>query len=136
MSVVFARLANAEDSDDVARILTAVAGESARHRGVPFARPYGPDTVTCVGGVGQSIFGVLVASHTNDTTWTIHQVHVEEAARGVGVGDALMRAALAELSRRGAHTIESGAQPGDRALKNLFERHGLVARTIIVGREI
>ena len=35
---------------------------------------------------------------------------------------------------RGALAIQSVALPGDRATKNFFETHGMVARAIIVHR--
>ena len=136
MTVVFARVATAGDSDPVARLVASARTEAPAHRGVPFERVPGPESLTIVGGVGTTVFGVLHATRTDVDVWTIHVVHVERDARGVGIGDALVGCALAELRRAGASAVESGAQPGDRALKNLFERHGLVARTIIVGRTL
>ena len=41
-----------------------------------------------------------------------------------------------ELQLKNATWLQSSALPGDRAMKNLFERHGLVAQTIIVGKKL
>jgi GNAT superfamily N-acetyltransferase len=83
------------------------------------------------GTVCGSIGWTLVADDT-----LLQYVYVEEWARGVGVGDALMRAVLEWARAHGAHTVGSSALPGDRALKNLFERHGLVAREILVEKRL
>jgi hypothetical protein len=40
------------------------------------------------------------------------------------------------MTKRNAAWVQSSAMPGDRAMKNLFERHGLVAQTIIVGKKL
>jgi GNAT superfamily N-acetyltransferase len=63
-------------------------------------------------------------------------VYVEPDAREIGIGDALVLHAIDFLRSQKATWIGAQAQPGDRALKNLFERHGLVAQTIIVGRPV
>ena len=136
MNPVFARCAVPADDVDIVRLRSLAAKEAPRHRGEPFRRGQGSGLLTIVGGVGDSVFGCADISCTDEGIWTIHAVHVEEPARGVGIADAMVGLALRELRARGAKRVESGAQPGDRSLKNLFERHGLVARTIIVGREL
>jgi hypothetical protein len=45
-------------------------------------------------------------------------------------------ACLRELQHKNVSWVQSSALPGDRAMKNLFERHGLVAQTIIVGKKL
>ena len=136
MNPVFVREAVAADGNDIERLEKLSKAESVEHRGEVLDRPIGDERRSFVAGVGDSVFGALVASCTGAGTWTIHMVHVEQSARGIGIGDALLSRVIPELQRAGARCIESGAQPGDRALKNLFERHGLVARTIILGRDL
>ncbi len=63
-------------------------------------------------------------------------LYVEPEARELGVGEALVDAVLAEARSAGAFAVESTALPGDRELKNLFERFGLVARAITVHKAI
>jgi GNAT superfamily N-acetyltransferase len=63
-------------------------------------------------------------------------VFVEEAAREVGVGEALLDAAIAWARERGAVGIDSIALPGMRATKNFFEAAGLVARAIVVHKDL
>ena len=43
---------------------------------------------------------------------------------------------IAEATARGAVGIEALALPGDRATKNFFEAQGMVARAIIVHRQL
>ena len=63
-------------------------------------------------------------------------VYVEPAAREVGLGEALLDAAIAWAHDRGCRGIDSIALPGMRATKNFFEAAGLVARAITVHRRL
>lgn len=91
---------------------------------------------TFVAGVGSTVMGSLVSMPNETNTWTIEFVFVDAACREIGIGDALVIACLRELTQRNATWVQSSAMPGDRAMKNLFERHGLVAQTIIVGKKL
>lgn len=93
-------------------------------------------SVCFVAGVGTTVFGSLELSQNSTDSWTITHVFVEKEAREIGIGDALVQHAVAFLQLEKATWIAGQAQPGDRALKNLFERHGLVAQTILVGRSL
>lgn len=94
--------------------------------------------VVVIGRVGSSDVGSVVVtpldSDDADDAWLIRHVFVDDDFREVGVADAMITAVLSELRSRGASHVAAHAQPGDRSLKNLFERHGLVAETITVGR--
>lgn len=77
------------------------------------------------------VVGYLVALVEGDLVH-IDEVFVRPEARELGFGDALLAEAL-ELGRRaGASLVEGEALPGDRTVKNLFERAGITARKIIV----
>lgn len=102
---------------------------------VPEAAP-SSRTVYFVAGVGVTVFGSLELSQNSNDSWTITHVFVEKDAREIGIGDALVQHAMTFLRNEKATWIAGQAQPGDRALKNLFERHGLVAQTILVGRSL
>ena len=112
--------------------------ESLQYRGSTLAQPSEStqERLTLVGGLGSTVMGTLCAVHTGSGTWFIENVFVLKECREVGIGDALMLRALEHLAKRHATRIESSAMPGDRATKNLFERHGLVAQTILVGKSL
>jgi GNAT superfamily N-acetyltransferase len=63
-------------------------------------------------------------------------VYVEPAAREVGIGEALLDAAIAWARERGCRGVDSIALPGMRDTKNFFEAAGLVARAIVVHRPL
>ena len=135
---LFVRDATPTDSEVVERFMTLSRTESLQYRGSTFDPPVSNtnETLTLVGGIGTTVMGTLRAVGTVPGTWFIEQVFVLKECREVGIADALMLRALAVLSDRHATRIESSAMPGDRATKNLFERHGLVAQTILVGKSL
>ncbi len=89
-----------------------------------------------VGTIGPVVVGALRAVVDVDPdgvrTCTITFLGVEPAARGVGVGRALLTSAREWATTQGASALDSSALPGDRSTKNFFEAHGMVARLIIV----
>ncbi len=66
----------------------------------------------------------------------VTDLFVLEPARGVGVGEALLRAMLDRAADEGCRGIDARALPGDRTTKNFFESFGLVARSIEVYRDL
>jgi GNAT superfamily N-acetyltransferase len=66
----------------------------------------------------------------------VDDVFVQAEARGVGVGEALLDAAVTWARNRGAVGVDSLALPGMRASKNFFEAAGLVARAIVVHKRL
>ena len=67
---------------------------------------------------------------------TVDQVYVSPEARELGFGDALLAAAWSRAADAGAAILEGYALPGDRHIKNLYERAGITARLITVSRVI
>jgi len=67
---------------------------------------------------------------------TVDQVYVSPEARELGFGDALLAAAWSRAADAGAAILEGHALPGDRHIKNLYERAGITARLITVSRVI
>ena len=133
---VFVRESAPADSSTIDSHLAASRSESSRYRGSTVdVGPFGT-LITFVAGVGDTVFGSLRAGTNDGATWTIVHAYVEPDAREIGLGDAMVLRLLSELSARGAQWVSAQAQPGDRAMKNLFERHGLVARTILVGKSL
>jgi GNAT superfamily N-acetyltransferase len=66
----------------------------------------------------------------------VDRVYVLEPAREIGCGDALLAAAEAWARASGCAALEGVALPGDRETKNLYERAGVVARSIIVSKPL
>ncbi len=66
----------------------------------------------------------------------LEDVYVDVDARGVGVGELLLDAAIAYAREQGCVGIDSLALPGMRGSKNFFEAAGLVARAIVVHRRL
>ena len=73
---------------------------------------------------------------TGDLLARLTDVYVEPDAREVGVGEALLDAAIEWAVVRGCTGIDSVALPGMRDTKNFFETAGLVARAIVVHRRL
>lgn len=136
---VFVRFADESDAHHVDRLCRLSRVEATSHRGVWREAPGASETgriSTLVGGFGETVLGVARAKEGDSGTWVIDALHVEDVGRGVGIGNALLTALLESIATAGGLSVAASAQPGDRSLKNLFERHGLVARTILVGREL
>ena len=66
----------------------------------------------------------------------VRDLYVEPGARGVGVGAMLMDAVLAWAGERGCVGVDALALPGSRETKNFFESFGLVARAIVVHKDL
>lgn len=66
----------------------------------------------------------------------VDDVYVDDAARSVGVGEAMMQHLIDWCAARGCFGVDSLALPGDRSTKNFFESFGLVARAIVVHRPL
>ena len=64
----------------------------------------------------------------------IEDVVVDSSARGLGVGEALNVAAIAEATRRGAKTVDLTSRPSREAANKLYKRLGFVERDTNVYR--
>jgi GNAT superfamily N-acetyltransferase len=99
-----------------------------------------PSDLVLVGTIDDAVVGYAVAhlQHVDDGAplGMLRDVFVDPAARGVGVGAALLDAVLAWAEAQGCRGLDSTALPGDRATKNFFESYGMVARAIEVHRPI
>lgn len=62
----------------------------------------------------------------------IDDLYVDEGARSVGVGEAMMVELLAWFRDRGCAGVDATALPGNRATKNFFEESGFTARLLVM----
>lgn len=133
---VFVREANDSDRAIIDQHRLDSANESEQYRG-SVEQPRDLINIrSYVGGFGDTVFGSITIGEVAPRRWHVSHVFIEQPAREVGIGDALMRHVLKILTEFGAEWIGAQALPGDRSMKNLFERHGLVAQTITVGKSL
>jgi GNAT superfamily N-acetyltransferase len=90
-----------------------------------------------VGTLDDLVVGLLVA-RVDDVRGAplgvLELLYVEPAARGVGVGGAMLQLAVEALSQVGCLGIDAVALPGDLPTKRLLESSGFVARAITMHR--
>jgi len=93
-----------------------------------------------VGTVDEHVVGFLRCTFEDvpqhGLVCSVERVFVDEHARELGFGDALLQHAIDHATNLGCVAIEGNALPGDRETKNLYERAGIVARKIIVSRPL
>lgn len=63
---------------------------------------------------------------------SIRYVYTHHEARGVGVGESMIDAALEEFRTRGFSRFDTHVLPGHRFAKNFFESAGFAARSIVM----
>jgi ribosomal protein S18 acetylase RimI-like enzyme len=66
------------------------------------------------------------------TLGIITDLYVEDGARSVGVGEAMMGELLAFFRAAGCSGVDATALPGNRATKNFFEESGFTARLLVM----
>ena len=134
-SALFLRAATSDDAEIIASHQADATREARNYRGSLQPQSVSPTALSYVAGYGQTIMGSLIVS-LESTTAHINHVFVTPDAREVGLADSLVQFLLNELRERNITYVSAQALPGDRSMKNLFERHGLVAQTIIVGKSL
>jgi ribosomal protein S18 acetylase RimI-like enzyme len=132
---LFVRPAVASDEQVIASHRQASQLEADLYRGHTRDLHRGGHVYSLVAGFGQTVMASLTA-RIDSTISVIQHVYVEPDSREVGLGDSLLQVLISDLHERGVQQIEAQALPGDRGMKNLFERHGLIAQTIIVGKSL
>lgn len=136
--VIFARVARDDERHLQDDFHVASQLEASQYRGHMDFRPpcASDDNLLIVGGAGETVFGALSVYDAGSGKWFIDLLYVEPEAREIGIGNEMMLCVIAQLRERGVSTINAAALPGDRSTKNLFERHGLVAQMITVGKKL
>jgi GNAT superfamily N-acetyltransferase len=153
---VSARVATRDDLTRIAELFGAARDEGADQRGGALwalldVRPEpvvgalaetidAVDALVVVGSIDDVVVGyVIVTARTlrdGSVLATITDLYVHPGAREVGVGEALIERVVPWCEGRGCRGIDAVALPGNRALKNFFERYGLVARAIVVHKAL
>lgn len=99
-----------------------------------------PDQLVLIAMYEGVAFGYATAhvEHLRDSTslCVVEEIYVEQEARGVGLGEALMNEVIAWAWEHDCAGIDAFVLPGNRAAKNFFESSGLVARAILVHRSL
>jgi GNAT superfamily N-acetyltransferase len=90
--------------------------------------------VTIEDAVVGFLIGRRAAHRGRGDVYSVDRVYVVEEARELGCGDALIAAAMDVA--RGCEFFEAVALPGDRETKNLYERAGVTARSIVVSKAL
>ena len=128
------RIAGDADAEAVESHRRAALLEATSYRGHldPTASPSGSSAVVLVDG---SVVGSAGYSDHDDVRHITH-LFVMKECREVGAGDALMVWLVNGAQEAGLLAVRASALPGDRSTKNLFERHGLVARATQVERKL
>ena len=126
--------------DAVARLVPQLSRSAPAPTGAELDELVGSPTTTLFlarNGDGGEIVGMLtlllVRIPTGLRAW-IEDVVVAEAARGMGCGEALSRAALDAASAAGARTVDLTSRPSREAANRLYRRMGFVERETNVYR--
>jgi GNAT superfamily N-acetyltransferase len=140
-----ARPARDEDQAACRRLLDALLTDARTLRGGPalvgqatpdrlMERWTGRGAQLLVGEFDSVVVGVLgviaPAAEDEGQRGFIEGCYVERDARGVGVGTALMQAAVAWCKDIGCLGVDAIALPGDRAMKQRLEAEGFTARLL------
>jgi ADP-ribose pyrophosphatase YjhB (NUDIX family)/GNAT superfamily N-acetyltransferase len=154
--IVAGRPAQAEEIPALADLYRRCAAEIAPERGgrsavasSVFAEPIDerlralrgdPDALVVVGTIDAVPVGVATARLNPDADGAIDAVvevlFVEPAARGLGVGEGLLDLIESWALEHGCAGVDAAALPGMRESKNFFEGAGLVARLLVMHKQL
>ena len=95
-----------------------------------------PDSVVIAGTIDDVVVGYASGRtevlRDGSTLGIIDDLYVDEGARSVGVGEAMMGELLEWFRARGCAGVDATALPGNRATKNFFEESGFTARLLVM----
>ncbi|OZI77971.1 GNAT family N-acetyltransferase [Bordetella genomosp. 12] len=138
MSVTIAQTADPELVEAFARLLPQLSASAAALSSATLAQIVAaPGNDVFVARAAGRIVGTLTLVHfripTGMRAW-IEDVVVDGQARGLGVGQALVRAAVARSRELGARTLDLTSHPGRAAAHGLYEKAGFAVRDTRVYR--
>lgn len=133
------RFATSDDLDELIRLYHLLDEEMATLRPDWSATDGLPEPIEvalesklggCIVGLFDDVpVGFLVADLTSPIC-RIEVVFTHPEARGVGVGETMVRLLRSEANTRGVTSFDVSVLPGHRAAKNFFEGEGFKARLI------
>lgn len=95
-----------------------------------------PDAVVLAGTIDDVIVGYATGRteslRDGSILGVIGDLYVDEGARSVGVGEAMMNELLVWFRSKGCAGVDATALPGNRATKNFFEESGFTARLLVM----
>jgi GNAT superfamily N-acetyltransferase len=99
------------------------------------------DAIIAVGEIDAVVVGFLVGTEEplleprrEESVGTVGLIFTDHAARGVGVGAAMLDLAMDRFETRGIDRFDARVSPGHRLAKNFFEANGFKARSITMHR--
>lgn len=99
------------------------------------------DAIVAVGEIDGVVVGFLVGTEEplleprgDESVGTVGLIFTDHAARGVGVGAAMLDLAMDRFDTRGIDRFDARVSPGHRLAKNFFESNGFKARSITMHR--
>ncbi|MCU4184679.1 GNAT family N-acetyltransferase [Acidiferrimicrobium sp. IK] len=98
-----------------------------------------PDEQVIAGELSGALLGVGLIRRDPLAAGNVAAVEVlfvDPGARGVGLGESMMDAMTEWAIGHGCRGIDAMALPGSREAKAFFETHGLVARALVMHREL
>jgi GNAT superfamily N-acetyltransferase len=150
--VELARPATDADSAASVQLLGEALARAASMRGGPaLVRGSTAEDLLARWSGGDNQAGVFVGEYEGAVVWVLAVVavdlegkrrgridccYVDEDARGVGVGTALMEAAVAWCEAAGCVEVDALALPGDRSTKQRLEASGFTARLLTLSRRL
>jgi ribosomal protein S18 acetylase RimI-like enzyme len=101
-----------------------------------------PEVVVILGEVEGYPFGFALArvepllpQAAPERVGSIRLIYTEPAARGVGLGEVMIKEVLERLRSMGLGRFDAHVLPGHRLAKNFFEASGFAARSIVMYHE-
>jgi ribosomal protein S18 acetylase RimI-like enzyme len=95
-----------------------------------------PSVCVLVGTIDGTPIGYAVGRtetlRDGSTLGVVTDLYVEDGARAVGVGEAMMGELLTFFRAAGCAGVDATALPGNRATKNFFEESGFTARLLVM----
>lgn len=96
------------------------------------------DACLVVGTIDDVVVGfaavVVDVLHDGARLGIVTDLFVEEGARSIGVGEAMVERVVAFCAEAGCIGVDALALPGARAAKNFFEESGFTARALVMHR--
>ena len=82
--------------------------------------------------VGYAKGDIIVES----SSCVVNHIYVDPMARQIGIGAGLITEIARIAKSRGCTTLDALALPGDRKMKNLYERVGMPARLLVASKTL